>query len=592
MLNHDLVLIHQFDDALELYSNAYYYGYKYIAYYKEPYNELITKVEIDDAEYYIEGLQEGVYYFYCMDEYDNKTNPVKVKIYGKSTEDYLLDQLDEEYNQYMVSILEEDLSRKDLIPSIYKKYITLLEEDPDDDNIRYLKSSLETLIEHFNNIQTHMNVYTDDFRIYISKEHVLMAVSNNDEYFTDNCSIIINKFENDDWIFKRKSKIVSEQYITRLEEGLYKLEFYKEDCLMRAFYFYSDNLDISNEKYREILEELKIIANKKISAISNLPSDWEFESEKEEAALVNLYSITDDCVLFERPIIRYINGMLRIRLTDIYPFISVASDIHEYFVYAVTEKEIYKPFTSAIMIRIKSDNFEVDPWEYFFKEEPYYFYVADENNKRISRVTYEDLSETIYYNEDFDRLNEYIDYNNSYQRAMWNQYVNNLHSVIYENMKEEIWPAAKKALDSILSHDNIAYNSPKSLLLKQVLDTWNEKYGTLIWMIYYIFMCDYRYYTKMNRQFMKYQSRIDGYRLHEIPCGDYILHILRIKDDKVEHEWRYDTNNTQSFRIDSADYILFWCINPDDYSVSDFGYYNNTKYGTNYKYNSLEIEVR
>ena len=89
---------------------------------------------------------------------------------------------------------------------------------------------------------------------------------------------------------------------------------------------------------------------------------------------------------------------------------------------------------------------------------------------------------------------------------------------------------------------------------------------------------------------MKNQYRSDYYRTHIVPAGDYIFSVTRINKGEIKHEFYYDPDNAQSIRFDVDEFIIFYCINPDDYSVSDFGFYNNTPYGTSYRYNSLNVE--
>ena len=89
---------------------------------------------------------------------------------------------------------------------------------------------------------------------------------------------------------------------------------------------------------------------------------------------------------------------------------------------------------------------------------------------------------------------------------------------------------------------------------------------------------------------MKNQYRSDYYRTHIVPAGDYIFSVTRINKGEIKQEFYHDPDNTQSIRFDVDEFIIFYCINPDDYSVSDFGFYNNSPSGTSYRYNSLNVE--
>ena len=89
---------------------------------------------------------------------------------------------------------------------------------------------------------------------------------------------------------------------------------------------------------------------------------------------------------------------------------------------------------------------------------------------------------------------------------------------------------------------------------------------------------------------MKEQYRSDYYRIHQIPKGNYILCIIRIKDNEITRDYIYNPTESSNFRYDISDYIIFYCINPEKYKISDFGYYSNVENSTIYKYNTLAIE--
>ena len=63
----------------------------------------------------------------------------------------------------------------------------------------------------------------------------------------------------------------------------------------------------------------------------------------------------------------------------------------------------------------------------------------------------------------------------------------------------------------------------------------------------------------------------------KLPKGNYILCIIRIKYNEITRDYIYNPTESSNFRYDTSDYIIFYCINPEDYKISDFGFYNNTE---------------
>ena len=156
--------------------------------------------------------------------------------------------------------------------------------------------------------------------------------------------------------------------------------------------------------------------------------------------------------------------------------------------------------------------------------------------------------------------------------------------------KVNLWPTVKNTLDSCLLSEDVGYIKPIDNMITKILETWNDKYGNIVWIIYYLYLCEYKNYTNQDRKFMKEQYRSDYYSIHQIPKGNYILCIIRIKDNEITRDYIYNPTESSNFRYDTSDYIIFYCINPEDYKISDFGFYNNTEYRTSFKYNSLIVE--
>ena len=524
----------------------------------------------------IDDLTEGYYTFYGVNESGEKSRALELYFEKNDSLAAFVSSLDDDA-QVIFSKHMDKINFSGLVISLYK----VLCETEDEYEYSILKDALYKSIEQNNNEQLLLNRKSDGFRIYLSDKHLLTAVSTDETEFTSDMYIKIEdigKNSPNELIVK----ITEPTFSKRLPDGLYRLGFYQKNRLVYEYYFYANSAD-DYERYESILASLEEKKARNLSSVSNLPSDWVYSSLEEEKILVNLCGFNDESALFAKPHLQYLDGLIEITLKeDILDYLKTAT-MHRYYLCAVKEEDIYNKKITPIRIEITGDGLIFNPWKYMFKEAPYYFYLADENNIRISEVTYLDLSIEQEADEDIK------DYNNNFQRASWGRFTKNLYDIVADE-KPELWPTIKNTIDAALLAEEIGYTRPIDSILDKVLEIWNERYGNICWIIFYLYLCEHKYYMRKDRQFMKHQHRSDYYKTHVIPAGDYVFSVIRINKDKIDRKFFYDPSNAQSIRFDKDEYIIFYCINPDDYSVSDFGFYNNTPYGTSFRYNSLEVE--
>lgn len=581
MLKRDLVALRTYDRNLVLYSNLYNDWYDIIVYYNDSDKGDIKTIRLEDRLVTIPDLGDGSYTFYAFNENNSVSSKLCVSLEEKDLRARLSSILSDEYLEILLKH-ESELDSSNLIYSVY----TLLESLEDEDERELVNKALYSLIKYHNGYQIYLNRWTDDFRILVSHDHILAATSNHEKEFLNKMIVKIEKLgpTNKTIILE---KVEESTYTRKLNQGLYLVSFFQEDNLINEFYFYS-NPDDSDKKYSDIIKELVEKSELVVSSMSNLPSDWSFNSEEEKTALVNLFA--DNCpkAMFARPKLEYIDGMISVTISeDMYSFINTVS-MHKYYLCIISEDDIYNKNASPLRIEIKDRYFEFVPWIYFILPEAYYFYIADENSNRISETTYLYLDKDGWSDEE-DGTEDEIDYNNRFREATWNRYVKNLYDIVSQE-KANLWPTVKNTLDACLLGSDIGYTKPLDSMITKVLETWNDKFGNIAWIIYYLFLCEYKNYMSQDRKFMREQYRSDYYKIHQIPKGDYILCVIWIKDNEVTRDYIYNPSDSMNFRYDTSDYIIFYCINPENYKISDFGYYNNTEYGTSFKYNSLNVE--
>ena len=580
MLKRDLVALRTYDKNLVLYSNLYNDWYDIIVYYNNSDKDSVKTIRLKDRLVTIPDLEDGSYTLYAFNEDNSVSSKLCLNLEEKDLRAQLYSSLSDECLEVLLKY-EAELNSSNLIYSIY----TLLESIEDDER-ELVNKALYSLVKYHNDYQIYLNQWTDDFRILVSHDHILVATSNDEKEFTNKMVVKIEKLGATNKAIVLE-KVEENTYTRKLDRGLYLVSFFQEDNLINEFYFYS-NPDDSNKKYSDIIKELTKKSALTISSMSNLPSDWEFNSEEEKAALVNLFADNYSKAMFPRPKLEYIDGIISVTLPeDMYSFINTAT-MHKYYLCVISEDDIYDKKASPLKLEIKERCFEFVPWSYFILPEAYYFYIADENSNRISETTYLNLARDSWSDEE-DNAEDATDYNNRFQEATWNRYVKNLYDVVSQE-KANLWPTVKNTLNACLISEDVGYTKPIDNMITKVLETWNYKYGNIVWIIYYLYLCEYKNYTNQNRKFMKEQYRSDYYLIHQIPKGNYILVVIRIKDNEVTRDYIYNPTESMNFRYDTSDYIIFYCINPEDYKISDFGFYNNTEYGTSFKYNSLIVE--
>lgn len=576
MIARDLVALRAYEKNLDLYSNAYFSWYDRVEYYNDADKEKIYTAPVEDGRVVIDDLTEGYYTFYGVNESGEKSRALELYFEKNDSLAAFVSSLDDDA-QVIFSKHMDKINFSGLVISLYK----VLCETEDEYEYSILKDALYKSIEQNNNEQLLLNRKSDGFRIYLSDKHLLTAVSTDETEFTSDMYIKIEdigKNSPNELIVK----ITEPTFSKRLPDGLYRLGFYQKNRLVYEYYFYANSAD-DYERYESILASLEEKKARNLSSVSNLPSDWVYSSLEEEKILVNLCGFNDESALFARPHLKYLDGLIEITLKeDILDYLKMAT-MHRYYLCVVEEEDLFNKRITPIRIEITGDSLIFNPWKYMFKEAPYYFYLTDENDIRISEVTYLDLSIEQEADEDIK------DYNNNFQRASWGRFTKNLYDIVADE-KPELWPTIKNTIDAALLAEEIGYTRPIDSILDKVLEIWNERYGNICWIIFYLYLCEHKYYMRKDRQFMKHQHRSDYYKTHVIPAGDYIFSVIRINKDKIKREYLYDPSNAQSIRFDKDEYIIFYCINPDDYSVSDFGFYNNTPYGTSFRYNSLEVE--
>lgn len=556
MNDHDIVAVRQWQGCVELCCNCFLDGFEKLRYWPVNDAENVTELILESDNVIIRGLDELSYTFCCYDEDETPGGELEMRITdSKDDEEILVESYIE------LGTVEEKADRE------------------------ILECLIEDIVSDLNNRNQYMN-RSDGLDIRLDKENIL-RFSCNDSDFLGECNVEIFSYDKGWRYIERKILAAGAEF--SLSEGLYKLKLYDDDYLVRQFYIKADSEEERDRKYEKLVKRAEELEKNKLTSISLLPSDYVLESDKEKEVLAALSSANEEKKLFPAPNITYLDGIIEAELGEIYGFIKKLPD-RKFYLSFVTHDEIYLKESIPIKVDIEAETFMFNADEYFFRPTDYYYYVEDDMTEKISAAGHIDLSEIIYSDED----NDEADYNSSYNLLLWNQYIKNLHSVFLEG-KAKLWPDVKLILDRYPDSYEIGEKAVNNWFLENIVKNYAGGRESFAWILFYYYLCEFKYYRNIDRRFMKSQIAKPRYRTHIIPEGKFVLvkTLISLKNKSIITEYLYSEEPVE-FDVDDADFTVFYCIGPDnDYKTSDFGLY--IYLGGNsfsYKFNSLEVDIR
>lgn len=585
-MNHPILSLRQYEDKIELYCNCFNYGYHSIEYYSRTNSSAKIVRDIETAEVTIENLDKDIYVFRGRGE-NGYTPPLIVNILGDTKSEYLNNLFPDIYEEYHNQIFNK-LQTNYYLEEIYKAYLN--NKNADLTNI-YL-DIIKTLIQDYNNKHNWMN-NSDNLDIKLNNSFCI-EIKLSDELYTQDTSIIIEQVKYDSEYISTEEEnenklfgYLNINYIPNIknsykfnlnEEGLYRIKFITDGCVYRSYYLYIPDNETKTALYTETIENLNKIAAAEQDTSYFLSSEYQFESEEEKEIILAMEYRTDLKALLPRPNLTYKDKIITLDISNYYDLLKT---MNKNFYLAAFEKDsLYLNNSAPRKILIDSPVISFNKDNYYFNRERYYFFILSEENIRLSGITTLDLS----LNNDNG-----IDYNDKYQRILWNRYVKNLHKCLENNPK---WGDVKNILDRYLFDSNVAFIELDQYVEEQVLQLFNYKYDNTESIIYGIEFNKLKYYSNKDRNFMNEQLYKVLYGTHVIPNGNYVLEIKRINGKKITKEYIYQSDQSLEIKINDDDYIILRCIRLSDYKVSDFVMYNNTGYGTVRRFNSIGVSIQ
>jgi len=580
MSNHDIIALKQYEDKIDLYCNCYNYGFETLEYFSTNISEIkIQSIQLQSPYITVKNLDKGKIVFYGVNYNKERSTPLFVDIFCESKDEYfekIIYEKNDKHDKVINKIKDEDY-----LIALYKLFMQSKNEEEQET----CREILNYIVDNLNNMCQQMNCI-DNIIIKPVKKHVLYLNLINDPYLDAEYIIDIEKLtfekeylkkdEGSAWIYEgnfildKKTKYI----IPRLALGIYKIGIFIKSRLIRSYYFYCD--DDSRNMFEQTMAQIEKEKNKKLNTSMILSSEYEFEDEEEKEVILTIESVTSLSAVIQDIDISYKDAKIILDVSKYYDFLTKFNT--NIYLAAKEQDTVYNDNVTPHRTKITGPIIEFDPInEYFYNNERYYFYI-EVSNKKLSRIKTFDISEK-----------DAKDYNDKYQRILWNRYCKNLYKV-FNNNKNRYWPQIKEILDRYLVNENISNINIKEYLLEQLL-MYEKNYENLAQIIYLIEYCDLKYYTQLNRNFMKHQLYKSAYNLHVVPEGNYILEITRINNGSITKEYISEPSKVHEIRTNADKYIVFKCIDIDTLKSSDFCMYNNSGTGRKSYYNELEVEV-
>lgn len=541
----DIIILERNGNSVVLFANSFVNGNNNIYYRNSIEPKQINAVELETSELVLENLEIATYYF-------------------SSSED-----MKEEISIPIVSDEKAELE---------KTFFDYLECDDEEEKNNFVEK-IDRIIK---NIELCMNYYEDGIDIRITKTNRIELDILSAELLRDGILMIaIEKYDAEKmrWSTYDIFSVYSAHIPMLLEDDeLYRISILKNGTLIRRHTVLAEQ-GYSDKNYELIIENKKQYQAAAEESSYFLPSSYEYGSEKEKQIMLCLNYFEKTPTIMHRPRLGLENNTVRLQLDESCRYYK----IKQLYLCGIEEDQVYIPSAAPRLIPITSDDMKFDIREYNFNREPYYFFIADENGKRISSTTYLDLSMSITDNENYNLIYQYI-----YE----SQYVINLART-FDFFMLSAWNKLKQMLDSYLAKPDIEYMDITDYLISRVCLELSPKEYNIQLVIFYLEFCRQKYYLDKNIGFAPRQKYERLTKTHFVEKGNYICRLMQISPGgEITYSYFDGRESGVYFRTDKAQYTLFRCISLEDYSVNDYNlYYLNSDRNVEYKYIDKSIEV-
>ena len=574
-MNHDVIFLNQFEDKVELYCNCFLFGFNTLEYYHIDDSHSVIKKKLSSEYVTIDNLTSGKYRFYCVNDNGEHSKSIKINIFNDSLADMWNVILDGTGNEKINTVLNNaaNLSLSDdYLINLYKLYLNNRAEE--------LKETYEYIINSYVDYRNLLNNQIngqDDLFVKVNKKHVFdITLDEEDPFFESDISVEIFELADKNWEQLNLFEIKSFAIRKRLPSNIYNIFLRKNGCVFRQYYYFSEGEEYDKNKFVDIVSNNEKIDNIRYKNSTMLASEYNLLSDDKMLVISALDQFNNGfSPLFKRPNILVDEDIINIVIDDsLIDFMQYNNS--KYYLCAQIEDGIYDEKIKPKRILIESKEFYIEIGkDAFFYPERYYFYISDQNGNKLSNANVYDFSEIVEVDE----------YNLLYDNILINQFVKKMSSVISEN-DAEYWPTIKLVLDSFISGDNVKSSDFKEYLIK---NTQNIQPS----LIHLVWLCYYKFYTKKDRNFLKYQMFKNNYNEHIFSDVElykkepYIIKVETIKNGLITTKFVNDV----SVKIPNECISIFTPIRIRDMTCGDFVMYYEQNGRKQSWFNSLEVET-
>lgn len=564
------------DDTIWIHSNRFKNNEKTIQYFdiNEPKN--IYKKTINAADFFIDKLTAGTW---CI-RYDTKQYfTIKRQAsneYIKSIRD-ILSLSDRQYDLPFSYLNNKILDNKKEDPIVllydYNTNILNTVSSSHRDKLKRALFFSKRIMQYLNNASMDSDATYDTF------------LFNNDIYnptvtgsFTG-YTVIYKRTDTKTWNqLVRRYCLNDEVDISHYSEGLYKIDMYDEnmDLLKRYYYFKFSNEEIQtyNETYR-----LQEIADDK--RVNQLLEDTIYapdlsEDEKKTYTRQLLYSSNN--LYFSEPYITEDNES-RIHVNFDYEGISALKDpvylvAEEYDTLSRSDSDFYKrkfPVTNSSMVIDTKDN--------YFNDETYYFYLENNNGKKLSFISAYDMP-----------LQEDDTYAERYRKQLLTNRIQRITTQLNYDLSEEVSRNAVLALDSVTYDPGVTiYNLIDNAFVAYCQNTYTTNRFDVLVSLYK----DKIYHENTDTSWFPNVIVRPQWHIVEFPYtlpNNYIVERTAFTNTGYTKQYFKNTDTALSLYYYPEDYVVFSVFSLDtNVRVGGFLIFDNTK--SSLRYNTYKLKA-
>lgn len=563
------------NDKIWIHSNRFKDNEKTIQYFnvKEPKN--IYKKTINTADFILDNLVAGTWcIYYTTKQYFN--------LKRQSPTEYLND---------IRSILSLSDKQYDL-PFSYLRNV--IENNADEEPLAllydYRTDILNTVSSSRRDKLNRAVIFTLDMMQYINNKK-MDTIDVYDTFLFDNSVynrkitgeftgyVTIYKRNNKSWnLLLRKYYLNKEIDLSSYPEGLYKIDLYDENMDLLKRYYSVVFSDKEIQTYYNPYRLQKIADTKRINQLleDTIYAPDLSDGEKQIYTRQLLYSPNN--LYFNEPIITE-DDYSRIHVDFNYDGIAALKEP----VYLVAEEQDTLNRTDSDFYKrrfiINDKSLVIDTKENYFNDETYYFYIEDNNNKKLSFISAYNIP-----------LQDDDDYQERYRKQLLTNRVQRITTQLNYDLLDEV------ARNAVLTLDSTTYDTDTTLynLIDKAFSVYyQDKYATNCFDVLRSFYTDKAYHEDMDSSSLPDVKVRPQWHIVEFPYtlpSNYIVERTAFTRTGYTKQYFRNTDTALSIYYYPEDYVVFSVFSLDTgLRIGGFLMIDNTK--DTLRYNTYRLKA-